>query len=154
MPVLPAAPARLSMMTGWPSDICSDVARMRAMISVGPPGANGTINVIDRSGQAARADAAKHTARRIVKTVEGAKSRKKMAMTPTLNPFAAAPAVMKSRLDFSQRIRQSGLEDKLMELMKIRIANQWLRGLPLRAHCRRRETLRDGGASLPTQCLA
>ena len=30
---------------------------MRAMISVGPPGANGTIKVMGRSGQAARAGA-------------------------------------------------------------------------------------------------
>ena len=43
-----------------------------------------------------------------------------MTMTPTLNLFTAAPAVMKSRLDFGQSILQSGLEDRLMELVKIR----------------------------------
>jgi AhpD family alkylhydroperoxidase len=41
-------------------------------------------------------------------------------MTPRLNPFAAAPALMKSWLDFGQGMSQSGLEDSLMELVKIR----------------------------------
>jgi AhpD family alkylhydroperoxidase len=43
-----------------------------------------------------------------------------MIMTPRLNPFAAAPAPMKSWLDFGKGILQSGLEDSLMELVKIR----------------------------------
>ena len=41
-------------------------------------------------------------------------------MTPRLNPFAAAPAPMKSWLDFGKGILQCGLEDSLMELVKIR----------------------------------
>ncbi len=41
-------------------------------------------------------------------------------MTPRLNPFAAAPAPMQSWLDFGKGILQSGLEDSLMELVKIR----------------------------------
>jgi len=41
-------------------------------------------------------------------------------MTPRLNPFAVAPATMKSWLDFGQSIPQNGLEDSLMELVKIR----------------------------------
>lgn len=41
-------------------------------------------------------------------------------MTPRLNPFAAAPAPMRSWLDFGKGILQSGLEDSLMELVKIR----------------------------------
>ena len=41
-------------------------------------------------------------------------------MTPRLNPFAAAPAPMKSWLDFGKDILQCGLEDSLMELVKIR----------------------------------
>jgi AhpD family alkylhydroperoxidase len=41
-------------------------------------------------------------------------------MTPRLNPFAAAPAPMQSWLDFGKDILQSGLEDSLMELVKIR----------------------------------
>jgi AhpD family alkylhydroperoxidase len=43
-----------------------------------------------------------------------------MNMTPRLNPFAVAPATMKSWLDFGQSIPQNGLEDSLMELVKIR----------------------------------
>jgi AhpD family alkylhydroperoxidase len=43
-----------------------------------------------------------------------------MKMTPRLNPFAAAPALMQSWLDFGKVIRQSGLEDGLIELVKIR----------------------------------
>jgi AhpD family alkylhydroperoxidase len=41
-------------------------------------------------------------------------------MTPRLNAFAAAPASMKSWLDWSTGILKSGLEDSLMELVKIR----------------------------------
>ena len=41
-------------------------------------------------------------------------------MTPRLNPFAAAPASMQAWLDFGQAILKCGLEDSLMELVKIR----------------------------------
>jgi alkylhydroperoxidase family enzyme len=41
-------------------------------------------------------------------------------MTPRLNPFAAAPAMMESWLDFGKGVLQCGLEDSLMELVKIR----------------------------------
>jgi len=43
-----------------------------------------------------------------------------MMMTPRLNPFSAAPAPMKSWLEFSQGVLQNGLEESLMELVKIR----------------------------------
>jgi AhpD family alkylhydroperoxidase len=50
--------------------------------------------------------------------------KKEMTMTPRLNPFAAAPAMMKSWMDFGQGLLQSGLqsglEDSLTELVKIR----------------------------------
>jgi AhpD family alkylhydroperoxidase len=45
---------------------------------------------------------------------------KEMNMTPRLNTFAAAPAAMKSWLDWSTGILKNGLEDSLMELVKIR----------------------------------
>jgi AhpD family alkylhydroperoxidase len=41
-------------------------------------------------------------------------------MAPRLNPFAVAPTAMQSWLEFGQGILQSGLEDSLMELVKIR----------------------------------
>ena len=41
-------------------------------------------------------------------------------MTPRLNPFAAAPALMQSWLDFGKGVLQAGLEDNLIELVKIR----------------------------------
>ena len=41
-------------------------------------------------------------------------------MTPRLNPFAAAPAAMQAWLDFGKGILQNGLEESLMELVKIR----------------------------------
>jgi AhpD family alkylhydroperoxidase len=41
-------------------------------------------------------------------------------MTPRLNPFAAAPVLMRSWLDFGKEILASGLEQSLMELVKIR----------------------------------
>jgi AhpD family alkylhydroperoxidase len=43
-----------------------------------------------------------------------------MAVTPRLNPFAAAPAPMQKWLDFSKGILQTGLEESLMELVEIR----------------------------------
>jgi hypothetical protein len=50
MPVVPPAPATFSMMICWPSvrDMCSPT--MRAVTSVGPPAAKGTIIVMGRSG--------------------------------------------------------------------------------------------------------
>src|SRR5215813_117965 len=45
---------------------------------------------------------------------------REMIMTPRLDPFAAAPAPMKSWLDWSIGIEKSGLEDSLAELVKIR----------------------------------
>lgn len=41
-------------------------------------------------------------------------------MKPRLNPLAAAPAPMQSWLDFGKDILQCGLENSLMELVKIR----------------------------------
>jgi AhpD family alkylhydroperoxidase len=45
---------------------------------------------------------------------------KETMMTPRLNPFAAAPALMQAWLDFGKVVLQSGLEDRLVELVKIR----------------------------------
>jgi len=41
-------------------------------------------------------------------------------MNPRLNAFAAAPALMKSWRDFSQGLRENGLEESLMGLVVIR----------------------------------
>ena len=42
-------------------------------------------------------------------------------MKPRLNPFAAAPALMQAWLEYGQGLqRSSGLEESLMELVKIR----------------------------------
>jgi len=43
-----------------------------------------------------------------------------MMMTPRLNAFAAAPAPMKSWLEFSQGLLKCGLEESLIDLVKIR----------------------------------
>jgi AhpD family alkylhydroperoxidase len=45
---------------------------------------------------------------------------KEMMMTPRLNAFAAAPAPMKSWLEFSQGLKRSGLEESLMDLVLTR----------------------------------
>src|SRR5471032_2549957 len=50
MPMLPPAPARLSTTTCWPSDSESFCAMMRAMTSVGPPGAKPTMMRIGFTG--------------------------------------------------------------------------------------------------------
>jgi AhpD family alkylhydroperoxidase len=41
-------------------------------------------------------------------------------MTPRLNPFAASPALMKLWLDFGKEVDQGGLEESLMEIVKMR----------------------------------
>jgi AhpD family alkylhydroperoxidase len=41
-------------------------------------------------------------------------------MTARLNPFGAAPAAMQAWLDFGNGVLKSGLEESLMELVKIR----------------------------------
>jgi len=41
-------------------------------------------------------------------------------MTPRLNPFSAAPRQMKAWRDWGQGLLECGLEDSLMELVKIR----------------------------------
>jgi AhpD family alkylhydroperoxidase len=41
-------------------------------------------------------------------------------MKPRLNPFAASPGHMQSWLEFGKGVLQSGLEESLMELVKIR----------------------------------
>jgi hypothetical protein len=40
---------------------------------------------------------------------------KEMIMTPRLNPFAAAPALMQLWLDLGNAIPRSGLDERLME---------------------------------------
>jgi AhpD family alkylhydroperoxidase len=45
---------------------------------------------------------------------------KEMTMKPRLNAFAAAPAPMKSWLDFSQGLKHCGLEESLMDLVVTR----------------------------------
>jgi AhpD family alkylhydroperoxidase len=63
-------------------------------------------------------------------------------MTPRLDPFAAAPAAMKSWLDWSTRTMQTGLEPKLMELVKIRASQ--LNGCAFCLDMHSRETRRHG----------
>ena len=46
MPVVPPAPTTFSITNGWPSVFDMWSPTMRAMTSVGPPAANGTIMVI------------------------------------------------------------------------------------------------------------
>jgi AhpD family alkylhydroperoxidase len=41
-------------------------------------------------------------------------------MTARTNPYAAAPALLKAWLDFSTLVAQSGLEESLLELVKLR----------------------------------
>src|SRR5580698_5727093 len=52
-PTLPPAPATFSMMIGWPRLLLMGPAMARATVSVGPPAANGTTNVIPCAGYSA-----------------------------------------------------------------------------------------------------
>jgi hypothetical protein len=51
-PIVPLAPGRLSTTTVCPQRSLSFCATARAVISVPPPGGNGTINLIGRAGKA------------------------------------------------------------------------------------------------------
>src|SRR5690349_20758802 len=55
MPIVPVAPARLSTMNVWCSRSCSWAPRVRAIMSVEPPGGNGTTMVTVWSGYEASA---------------------------------------------------------------------------------------------------
>jgi hypothetical protein len=48
--MLPAPPPTFSITTGCPSEARSRSARIRASVSVGPPGGYGTIMVMGRDG--------------------------------------------------------------------------------------------------------
>jgi AhpD family alkylhydroperoxidase len=63
-------------------------------------------------------------------------------MTPRLNPFAAAPAPMQSWLAFGKDILQSGLEERLMELVKIRASQ--INGCAFCLHMHTREARARG----------
>jgi AhpD family alkylhydroperoxidase len=67
-----------------------------------------------------------------------------MSMTPRLNPFAAAPAAMRSWLEFGKDILQGGLEDSLMELVKIRASQ--INGCAFCLHMHSAEARRKGEA--------
>ena len=53
--MVPPAPPTFSTTIGWPSDARMPSATMRAMMSVIPPGGNGTIMVTGRDGKACAA---------------------------------------------------------------------------------------------------
>ena len=48
--MLPEAPGTFSMITAWPNDERMRSPTMRPMVSTGPPGGNGTIMLIGRTG--------------------------------------------------------------------------------------------------------
>src|SRR3979409_396546 len=88
MPILPAAPPRLSTITCWPSDCEKAIDRMRAMMSVGPPGANGTTREMGRSGKAASAGAARHAK---MPAQAAAKALRRMFPRSTMPSLPVAP---------------------------------------------------------------
>jgi AhpD family alkylhydroperoxidase len=67
---------------------------------------------------------------------------KERIMTPRLNPFAAAPAPMQSWLAFGKDILQSGLEESLMELVRIRASQ--INGCAFCLHMHTREARARG----------
>src|SRR5690349_5183297 len=69
MPICEAAPGRFSTTTLWLSDLVSDSATMRAVRSVPPPGANGTMILIGWLGYAAGCDQAAAGAMHAPKTM-------------------------------------------------------------------------------------
>jgi AhpD family alkylhydroperoxidase len=67
-----------------------------------------------------------------------------IGMTPRLNPFAAAPAAMRSWLEYSQGVLQGGLEESLMELVKIRASQ--INGCAFCLHMHTAEARKKGEA--------
>lgn len=63
-------------------------------------------------------------------------------MTPRLNAFTAAPALMQSWLEFGKGVLQGGLEDSLMELVKIRASQ--LNGCAFCLHMHTAEARKKG----------
>jgi len=57
-PILPAAPARFSTTTGWPSRFCKPSATMRVTVSTPPPAGTQTMILIGRLGYLAAASCA------------------------------------------------------------------------------------------------
>ncbi len=76
-------------------------------------------------------------------------------MTPRLNAFAAAPALMKSWLEFSQGLKHAGLEESLMALVVTRASQINGCAFCLDMHTAdARQTRGNGAASLPARRLA
>ncbi|MEW6271940.1 MAG: carboxymuconolactone decarboxylase family protein [Thermodesulfobacteriota bacterium] len=63
-------------------------------------------------------------------------------MTPRLNPFAAAPAVMRAWLDFGKTVLDDGLERSLTDLVKIRASQ--INGCAFCLHMHTTEARRAG----------
>lgn len=63
-------------------------------------------------------------------------------MTPRLNTFAAAPALMKAWSEFGQGVQRAGLDTSLMELVKIRASQ--INGCAFCLHMHAAEARRQG----------
>ncbi len=59
---------------------------------------------------------------------------KENAMTARLDPFGEAPALMQAWLDFGKIVPEGGLEESMMELLKIRASQINGRAACLRMH--------------------
>src|SRR5258706_11289558 len=68
-PITPPAPPRFSTTTGCPHSCCSFTPTVRAVMSVPPPGANGTTKVTDLAGQVCASKVA-GTKRRIASSLD------------------------------------------------------------------------------------
>jgi AhpD family alkylhydroperoxidase len=68
-----------------------------------------------------------------------------MIMTPRLNPFSAATAAMQAWLDFGNNLLKSGLEESLMELVKIRASQ--INGCAVCLHMHTAASRKRGGAN-------
>src|SRR5260370_17212783 len=80
--MLPPAPGLFSITTDWPQTSCRRLPTRRAVVSVEPPGANGTTTRTDLTGQSA-AEARE-------KTMDGA-ALAAAASPTTRRPFPTAP---------------------------------------------------------------
>ena len=71
-------------------------------------------------------------------------------MKPRLNPFVAAPAAMQAWLDFGKDVLQCGLEESLMELVKIRASQ--INGCAFCLHMHTAEARKQGETRSASTC--
>src|SRR5688572_21467258 len=106
--MLPDAPERLSTTTDWPSTPRSPSARIRAVMSVLPPGAKGTSSRMGRDGQASAAYAGSAACSRRNRTAKPDEMTDFMLLLSSLGVFRDSTAATEHPAFFPSCPRRGG----------------------------------------------